>query len=126
MKVRKMNVLLLILASVILGAFGQIALKQGLNAVGRFELKDLLTSRAFSLVKEKFILLGIVLYVLATAIWLVVLSQEELSFAYPLIGIGYILVAILGKILFNENLTFFRIFGIVLIVLGVYFIVSRI
>jgi multidrug transporter EmrE-like cation transporter len=65
------------------------------------------------------------LYVLATAIWLVVLSQEELSFAYPLVGIGYILVAILGKILFNENLTFFRIFGIILIVLGTYFIVSR-
>jgi multidrug transporter EmrE-like cation transporter len=126
MKVEKMNVLLLILASVILGVFGQIALKQGLNSVGEFELKDLLTSKVFSLVREKFILLGIVLYVLATAIWLVVLSQEELSFAYPLIGIGYIFVAILGKILFNENLTPFRIFGIILIVLGVYFIVSRI
>jgi multidrug transporter EmrE-like cation transporter len=120
-----MSVLLLIFVSVILGVFGQIALKQGLNSIGKFELKDLLTSRVFSLVREKFIVLGIDLHVLATAIWLVVLSQKELSFAYPLIAIGYILVAILGKILFNENLTFFRIFGIILIVLGTYFIVSR-
>lgn len=126
MKVRKMSVLMLILISVILGVLGQISLKQGLNVIGKIELKDLLTSKIFSLMRERFVLLGIVLYISATVVWLVVLSQEELSFAYPLVAIGYILVAILGKVFFNENLTFFRIFGILLVILGVYFIVLKI
>jgi multidrug transporter EmrE-like cation transporter len=125
MKVKNMSILVLIIVSVTLGVFGQIALKQGLSSIGKVELKDLITSKIFSLIREKFVVLGIVLYVLATAVWLVVLSQEELSFAYPLVAIGYIFVAILGKILFKENLTFFRIFGIILIILGVYFVVSR-
>lgn len=121
-----MSVLMLILISVILGVLGQISLKQGLNVIGKIELKDLLTSKIFSLMRERFVLLGIVLYISATVVWLVVLSQEELSFAYPLVAIGYILVAILGKVFFNENLTFFRIFGILLVILGVYFIVLKI
>lgn len=125
MKSDKMSVLLLILVSVALGVLGQVSLKQGLTSSGRLELKDLISYRLLSLVKEKFVVLGIVLYISATAIWLVVLSQEEISFAYPLVALGYILVAILGKLVFNENLTFFRIIGILLIILGVYFIVSK-
>jgi drug/metabolite transporter (DMT)-like permease len=126
MKVGKMSVLILILISVTLGVFGQISLKKGMNSVGRMELKDLITSKIFSLVREKFVILGVILYVSATFIWLVILSQEEVSFAYPLIAMGYIFVAILGKILFNENLTFFRMLGIILIVIGVYLISSKI
>lgn len=126
MKVVKMNILMLILISVVLGVMGQVSLKQGLKTVGKIEIKDLATQKIFSLMTERYVLLGIVLYISATAIWLVVLSQEELSFAYPLVAIGYILAAVLGKIFFNESLTFFRIFGILLVMIGVYVIVLKI
>jgi len=121
----KVSSIIFILISVTLGVFGQISLKHGLNKFGKIEMKDFLTERVVHLIKEKFIILGIVLYILATLIWLVVLSQEEISFAYPLVAIGYIIVAIIGKVFFNENLSIFRVVGILLIVIGVYFILIR-
>jgi multidrug transporter EmrE-like cation transporter len=72
------------------------------------------------------VFLGILLYILSAALWLVVLSQAEVSFAYPLVGTGYILVAILSKIFFNETLTFLKILGIILIAAGAYLIVLKI
>jgi len=120
-----MNSIILILLSVVLGVFGQISLKQGLKQVGKLELRELATAKILYLLEEKFILLGIFLYISATLIWLVVLSQEEISFAYPLVASGYIIVAILGKVFFNENLSLFRIIGILLVVFGVYFITIK-
>ena len=123
---RRMQVLGLILLSVVLGVLGQISLKLGMREVGEIELKDLASKKIFKLIFQKFVVAGIFMYGVATIFWLVVLSKEEVSFAYPLIGIGYILVAIFGKILFNENLTLLRMIGIVLIAIGAYLIVSRV
>ena len=80
----------------------------GMNSIGKLNLKDVFSPRLFSIITQKHVFLGIVLYLFASVIWLVVLSKEEVSYAYPLIGIGYIFVAILSKIFFNENLTFFN------------------
>lgn len=123
--VQKMSVLILIFATILLGIFGQLSMKKGMINIGEISLKELLTKRLFSVVFEKFVFIGIVLYISSAAIWLVILSQEELSFAYPLIGIGYIVTAILAKIFFNESLTMFKILGIILIVIGAYIVVSR-
>ena len=117
-----MEIVLLILISVILGAFGQIFLKKGMKNVGEIEIKDLLSSKFFNLIREKFLFLGIALYGLAAIVWLVILSKAELSFAYPLISIGYILVAVLSKIFLNESLTLVRFLGIILIFIGVFLI----
>ncbi len=123
--VQKMAVLILIFATILLAIFGQLSMKKGMINVGQISLKELLSKRLFSVVFEKFVFIGIALYVSSAALWLVILSQEELSFAYPLIGIGYIVTAILAKIFFNETLTMFKILGIILIVVGAYFVVAR-
>jgi multidrug transporter EmrE-like cation transporter len=122
----KMNVLFLIFICVGMGVIGQLTMKKGMNAVGVIGLKDILSSRFFEIVFQQYVFIGIVFYVLATVLWLVILSQEELSFVYPMISIGYIITAVLSKFLFNENLTLFRIFGILLICGGVYLIVLKI
>jgi len=121
-----MNVLLLIFISVGLGVFGQLSMKKGMNSIGAIGLKNVFSTEIFSIVSQRFVFLGIVLYVFSSMIWLVILSQEELSFVYPLISVGYIITAILSKFLFNESLTFFRFFGILLICSGVYLIVLKI
>jgi drug/metabolite transporter (DMT)-like permease len=122
----KMNVLILVLLCVILGVFGQLAMKKGMNVVGSISLKDMFSQRIFSIVLQKYVFIGMVLYVLASLVWLVALSKEELSFLYPLIATGYILTAIFGRIFFNESLTFYRFFGILLICGGVYLIILKI
>ena len=119
-----MEVIVLVLISVLLGVFGQLSLKQGMKNVGNFEIKDFLSARVFELIAEKFVVIGVVLYVIATLLWLVILSKAELSFVYPMLAIGYILIAIFSKIFFGENVTFARFLGILLISAGVFLLLK--
>jgi drug/metabolite transporter (DMT)-like permease len=123
---KKMSVLLLVSLCVIIGVIAQLAMKKGMNIVGATNLKDILSVKVFSIVFQKYVFIGIALYVLASLIWLVVLSQAELSFVYPLISVGYVITAILSWFLFKENLTLVRFFGILMICGGVYLIVLKI
>jgi len=119
-----MEVIALVLISVLLGVFGQLSLKQGMKKIGNFELKDLASARVFALATEKFIVIGVMLYAIATLLWFVILSKAELSFAYPMLAIGYILIAIFSKVFFNENVTFVRFLGILLISAGVFLLLK--
>jgi len=123
---KRMSVLLLVLICVIMGVAAQLAMKNGMNIVGTVSLKDIFSKKVFSIVFQKYVFIGIALYVLASLVWLVVLSQAELSFVYPLISVGYVITAILSWFLFKENLTLIRFFGILLICGGVYLIVLKI
>ena len=125
-RVKNMSVIMLVLLCVILGVVGQLSMKKGTNTIGDISLRDIFSTKVFSILLQKYILIGMILYVLASLIWLAALSREELSFLYPLIAIGYILTAILGKIFFDESLTFWRFFGILLICGGVYLIVLKV
>ena len=123
---KKMSILLLVSLCVIIGVIAQLAMKKGMNIVGTTNLKDILSVKVFSIVFQKYVFIGIVLYVLASLIWLVILSQAELSFVYPLISVGYVITAILSWFLFKEDLTLVRFFGILMICGGVYLIVLKI
>lgn len=120
-----MTVLALIFTTVLLAVFGQLSMKRGMNNIGQISITDLFGKKLFSVISESYVVAGVILYITASALWLVVLSREELSFAYPLIGVGYIITAILARIFFGENLTFFRILGIILIALGAYFVITK-
>jgi multidrug transporter EmrE-like cation transporter len=69
-----------------------------------------------------FILSGLVCYVVSVAVWLLVLSRVEVSYAYPMLSVGYIVNAVAGYYLFQENLSLTRITGILIIIAGVYLI----
>jgi len=117
---KKMEVVALVLISVLLGVFGQLSLKQGMKNVGNFEIKDFASSKIFKLIEEKFVIIGIVLYTIATLFWLVILSKAELSFAYPMLALGYVLITVFSKIFFNENVTMIRFLGVLLISVGIF------
>jgi multidrug transporter EmrE-like cation transporter len=69
-----------------------------------------------------FVLAGLFAYVLSVAVWLLVLSRVEVGFAYPLLSVGYIVNAVAGYYLFQENLSLTRITGILIIIAGVYLV----
>jgi multidrug transporter EmrE-like cation transporter len=118
---------LLILFSVLLGVGGQIAIKHGVGMAsggGTSEIVHSLSPRSIlgflqSAVVNRFVVLGFVCYGISAASWLVILSRVDLSFAYPMISIGYILVVILSKYIFDEPVTSFRIAGTLLVCAGV-------
>jgi len=119
---------LLIVFSVVLGVAGQISLKHGVGMAsggGAAEVVHSLSARSIlnflqTAISNKFVVLGFLCYLISAASWLIILSRVDLSYAYPLISIGYILVMVLSKYLFNESVTAFRIAGTLLICSGVF------
>jgi drug/metabolite transporter (DMT)-like permease len=57
-------------------------------------------------------------------VWLIVLAKAEVSYAYPLISLGYVFTAILARLLLGEAVTATRMAGILVTCLGV-FIIAR-
>lgn len=120
-----MNHLPLILFSVLINAAAQLALKAGMNRIGHFEFAWAnAVPIGLKIAASPFVLLGVAAYFASMLVWLLVLSRVEVGYAYPMISLGYIVNAIAGYYLFQENLSAMRIAGILVIVLGVY-LVSR-
>lgn len=118
-----MNYLPLILLGVLLNAAAQLFLKEGMRRIGHFDFVwSNLVPIALQVAGNVFILGGLLCYVISVAVWLLVLSRVEVSYAYPLLSVGYIVNAVAGYYLFQENLSITRISGIVIICIGVYFV----
>ena len=121
-----MSVLILVLICVIIGVLAQLSMKRGMQTIGAIDIKSIFSTNIFSIIFQKYVFVGMILYFFASLVWLVILSRAELGYVYPLISIGYVITAIFGKILFNENLTLLRFLGILLIFGGVYLIVLKV
>jgi multidrug transporter EmrE-like cation transporter len=115
----------LILVGVLLNAAAQLLLKAGTNAVGSFEFAAAnALPVGLRLALEPHILGGIACYVISVVVWILALSRVEVSIAYPMLSIGYVVNAIAAYYLFGEAVTATRLVGIGIIILGV-FIVAR-
>lgn len=112
---------LLILLDIVMVVAGQFCMKFGINKVGAFN--SMPTSqflvKAFT---TPIILLGIALYAISAVVWIAILSKVELSFAYPLLSIGYVLILLVSWAFLGEQMNFFKVLGIIFIVFGIIFI----
>jgi multidrug transporter EmrE-like cation transporter len=117
--------LLLILACVVLGVCGQLLLKQGMSTdPDRVDRLGEVIPRLLKAALTPAVLFGFLLYGLSSALWLIVLTRADLSYAYPLISMGYVVVVILSRFLFHEAVTPTRFMGTLIICLGV-ILISR-
>jgi multidrug transporter EmrE-like cation transporter len=115
----------LILTGVLLNAAAQLLLKAGTNAVGHFEFSaGNIVPIGLRLALEPTILGGVACYVVSLVVWIMALSRVEVSIAYPMLSIGYVINAVAAWYLFGESLTALRLTGIGFIVMGV-FLVAR-
>ena len=115
------TILLLILASVGLGAVAQVLMKLGMTAG---PMREALATGApvrvvVAVLTSPGVMGGLVLYGIATVLWLGVLSRVELSQAYPFVGLSFVLAAVLGYFVFADAVSATRVAGIALIVAGV-------
>jgi drug/metabolite transporter (DMT)-like permease len=111
---------LLILASSVLGVSGQILLKMGVESRGTINLSgsDVLQSIA-QFFTAPLVWLGLGCCGLATIVWLVVLSRVDLSLAYPLIALNFVLVPLLGWLFLGEQVPSWRWVGVIIVLAGV-------
>ena len=110
----------IVVVCVVLGSFGQIHLKKGLNEVGGLEFKQILSTHFFTTFSNRNIFFGLLLYVISTVLWLVALSMADVSFVYPFISLAYVITAILSRFYFNEAISTTRWVAILIIVGGVF------
>jgi multidrug transporter EmrE-like cation transporter len=110
--------------SVTLSAFAQVSFKYGMSASGPRSAAAGASSLIvlFNTLASPGVLGGLALYGLGTLLWLQVLSRTDLSQAYPFVGIGFVITALLGAFLFGETMTAMRSTGIVLVIIGIYLI----
>ncbi|MCJ7471663.1 MAG: EamA family transporter [Actinobacteria bacterium] len=117
---------LLILLSISIAVTGQVLLKIGIDRIGinGFGSMKALTGLFSGIIKSPMVLTGLFLYFISAAIWLVILSTVDLSFAYPFIGLSYVIVLILSKFILKEEVNPLRWAGAFIITVGVV-IISR-
>ncbi len=84
--------------SIVLGSCAQIALKHGANTrrPGASLARTALSP---------WVLLWAASFTVATALWIVALSHLDISYAYPLLGLGYVLVTALAAWLLRERVS---------------------
>ncbi|ALL65076.1 Permease of the drug/metabolite transporter (DMT) superfamily [Paraburkholderia caribensis MBA4] len=109
-----------ILAGVALNATAQLLLKAGTNAIGHFDFTMAnVIPIGWRIATQPPIVGGLACYVLSVVVWIVGLSRVDVSIAYPMLSLGYVVNAFAAWYLFGEALSAQRLIGIGVILVGV-------
>lgn len=109
-----------IFTGVCLNAIAQLLLKTGTNAVGAIHLTlDNWFATGLKLATQLPILGGLTCYVLSVVVWIIGLSRVDVTIAYPLLSLGYILNALGAWYFLGEVISLQRMVAIGIILVGV-------
>ncbi|MGH2678528.1 MAG: EamA family transporter, partial [Actinomycetota bacterium] len=79
---------------------------------------------ALRVAREPFVWIGLLLFAISAAVWIVVLSRTSLSFAYPFAAITYIVIVLFDRLILKQPVPGLRWAGVLLIATGI-ILVSR-
>ena len=96
-------------------AFGDFFLKRGMPDSSRLNTPVEYLGALF----QPWVALGVLLLIVWQMSRMALLSWADLSYVLPVTSMGYVVVALIGKVLLHEEITASRWVGIVLIVAGV-------
>lgn len=122
--------MLFIGCSIVFSAAAQLLMKAGMLELDGVDMARVLESVPMAIAHLLFtavwVLTGLVCYAISMLSWLAALTKYELSLAYPLLSISYVLVYI-GAVLWprlHETVSVSKTIGILFILFGV-FLVTR-
>ena len=110
-----MTALYIVSCNVLLLVGGQILWKLSLSKHPLDTTGSLLT-----VLLQPYLLMGCLLYSIATVIWFYALSRYDLSRVYPLQSLAYVLGALAGGLVFKETISSQQWMGMVLLIGGAY------
>jgi multidrug transporter EmrE-like cation transporter len=131
--------LILILFCVLLSVTGQLNLKRGVSNVSdnikqqdseiiktensesnknETKIKKIIQLLISAFLNPR-VIIGLFCYFAGMILWLLILSREDLSFAYPILGSSYILIVASSWLFLNEAVSPIRWLGAAIISLGV-------
>src|SRR3989338_9364613 len=106
----------IIFIPIIISAIAQIILKTG---IGSTSTSGGILGFFIKTLTSPVVLLGLGLYGLGALLWLIVLSKEDVSFAFPLVSFAYVIAIVLSAVILKENVTLPRIIGSIIIMTGI-------
>jgi len=112
--------LVYILITIVLTVYGQLIVKWQVNLAGEFpsEVWDKVMFLG-KLMLNPWVISSMVAALLASFTWIAALTQLQLSYAYPFMGLTFVLVLLLSGLFFQETISWFKISGVILIVTGI-------
>jgi multidrug transporter EmrE-like cation transporter len=110
----------LILTGVILNACAQLLLKAGTNALGTISLNGQNWFPTFVKVfSQPPIIAGLGCYGISVIVWIISLSRTDVTIAYPMLSIGYVVSAIGAWMFLGEIVSPQRMLALAVIIVGV-------
>lgn len=116
----KSSAMLFLMSGVLLNAVAQLLLKAGTNRLGVITLEISTAWSTFWAVASQWpIMAGIACYGVSLVVWIMGLSRVDVTVAYPMLSIGYVINAFGAAWLLGETLSLQRMVAIGIILLGV-------
>ncbi len=121
------KIIFLIIIAEIWTAFGQILMKKTANSLDHHDLRDIRSHPRFlkDVLSKPAVWLGFFSMAIGLIVWLLALTEGDLSLVFPIGSIQYILILFLAHIFLGEKIdkmkmlgTFMVVFGIILITLS--------
>ena len=118
------------LGAVIL-VFTTVALVVSSQSLWKYKLLQLqennlsLLAKYIELAKSPIFWIGMLGYIIATIMWIYILSIYDFSLVHPLNSMGYILALLIGHFFFYEKVGLNRIAGVIAIIIGIIILTRR-
>lgn len=104
----------------LLNVAGQLLLKASTIAVGYFDYScESIMSVGWKLATDWHFISAMCCYMFGVVIWILALSRVQVSIAYPLLSLGYVVNAVAARYLFNESLNTAKVIGMGVMIFGV-------
>ena len=109
-----------LITGVFLNALAQLLLKAGTKSVGAIHLTmENWFATGLQVATQLPIIGGLTCYVLSVVVWIIALSRVDVSMAYPMLSLGYIVNALGAWYFLGEMISMQRIVAMGVILIGV-------
>lgn len=109
-----------IAGTIVFTLYGQLIIKWKMSQVGN--LPDHFiekTTFLFMQFLNPWIISGFISAFIASLCWMAAMTKFELSYAYPYMGLSFILIMISSALLFHEPISVYKLAGLILVVSGI-------
>ena len=116
-----MKTFVVILLATLSAAIGEVLMSYGMKRGGEVDLTapSQWLGLILSVVRNPYVLIGVVLLAIFFFLYLASLSWADISFVMPLTAMSFIFAALLAKFVLKEDVSWFRWVGTLVIVAGI-------
>ena len=113
--------LLWLIPAILLSTTGELFLKRGMNEIGSLDFASVETiiPTFIKMIQNYNLWLGFAGFMGGSVFWLSVISRVPLSLAYPMLGLGYVIIVVESWIFLGEGLHPMRVLGSIVVGIGV-------